>query len=695
VHVLNQLPFLKILFPFIGGIALTILWPVPGGYSGTVLLSLVLILIILAFRDKDLNLNSWMGFIISLIFLCLGSLLTHYKDPQNHKYNLRKAGLDGVYLIRVSEIPQIKAGSVKIKSLVLAKISGNRETKIINETVLLYFSKKIKIPEPGDELIINCGFQTIPEPENPFQFDYKWFLKCQGIYYRTFLNDPKDVLTTEYNGSSLLEKFSNKGIRYLHKIFTKSIQDKTILGVTESLIFGYKDDLQEEITDAYAKTGTLHVLAVSGLHVAIVFLMLSRFLWFMDKWRYGTVKKTILILIAIWGYCLITGMAPSIIRAGIMISLLVVGKAINRDANTFNIISVSAFIILCINPWWLVNIGFQLSFAAVIGIVYLGEYLLKVWTPTNWLSRQIWEILIITVCAQIATFPISIYYFHQFPNYFLISNLIIIPLTSIILYTGIGMAIFYKVPVLFKIFTWLTIKLTGICNGIVIYITGLPYSITDGIKLNIIQIILIYICIPCFVYWVFKVNRKGMIWGLGSITLIIGISFCDKITLQKESSVNFFNIPYQNAIIITDGRKCVLISDDPNNKKQMYYVKGWLVQKRLWPIYRRYDFKQIMNKSKIESMDLNINKGILNFKGLILNLSTDSHYTGKTDIRYILPEQYNWNELKQCNPAEKIFIGNGKKRKTELKIKNRLSEKHICVIMHINAVGYTIVNPFN
>jgi competence protein ComEC len=680
MSVLKQMPFVKLIIPFVFGISLVTAVPQVGAYALLPLILVIVLYFIFSLYRTSILAKRFAGLSILLVFLCFGSWLSHNKDPKNQKQNLEKAGLSGLYLIRISEIPQIKLKTVKIQARVIGRILDGKMMKA-NEFALFYFDKKISVPKPGDELIVKCTFKTIPEPENPYQFNYKRFLRWQGIYYQSFIRNPNSVLKTGENKASLFQNLSYNGNQYLKKLFHKNIKDSTALGVTEALIFGYKEDLPKDLVESYSRTGTLHVLAVSGLHVAVVFLMLANFLWFLDKRRFGVWLKTGIVIICIWVYCILTGMSPSIIRAGLMISIVLIGKALHRQTNIFNTVAFSAFLILLINPFWILNLGFQLSFAAVLGIVYLQHYILPLWVPPNWFMRQVWNILVISICAQIATFPLSLYYFNQFPNYFLLSNLIIIPLTTIIIYTGIGMVVFSKLSPLLLPFSWLTEHLVILTNYMVTRIEKFPFSFIDGVKLNTIQLCALYICIGCLIFWLVNANKKGLISALICLTLIISIASFDKLRLQKQKHLVIFNIPNQNALLASDGRKSLLISDNLKSGKQMFYMRGWLIQNRLWPINKEYDFNGMDTmKIRVSEMNLIIDKGVLFFKGSKLNLSCNTlgKFTGTKS--HILPIYFNWKSIYADNMCDTVYIGQHKSKRLQKKVKYFLSKYHNCVI---------------
>ena len=684
MSVLKQLPFVKLLFPTVIGITTTILFPPIGQYSTGILAFFTLLFFIFTL----IRINKWAYLLASVcvyfLFFGIGSWLTygtHYSKKvkdQNH------IGLQGLYLIQIKEPPQEKTKSHKLTAKIIGRIDKNNHLIISGESVLIYLGKKKIAPKLGDLYITKCIFKPIPKPENPYQFNYKQFLSYQGIHMQAFIGNTSPFIFTGINKAPILKKMANNGSLYLKNLYRTSIKDSAALGVIEALIFGYKDDLPKDIINSYSRTGTLHVLAVSGLHVAIVFLMLAQCLWFLDKWRYGIWLKTILVLASIWAYCILTGLSPSIIRAGLMISLVLLGKALNRNSHLFNTIALSAFIILCLNPIWILNVGFQLSFAAVIGIVYLQEYLLPLWTPPNWLFRQIWTILIISFCAQLATFPLSLYYFNQFPNYFLICNLLIIPLSTIVIYIGIGMVAISKIPILLAVLAWLTEKTVLLTNYLIVSIEQWPFSYSDGIKINMLQLIMLYIGITLLIFWFIKANKKFLIYSTTCLLLISMISCYDKIIQQQKSHFIIFNIPTQNSFLISDGKKSILISDGLDRSKELYYIRGFLIQYRLWPISKVYSLNTILSKTThLSEIDFHSANGMLFFRGIALNFNPNNLGKVKYKQNYILPRSFTTNAVLDQNMTDTVHIGQDKTKRLQNNLKKYFTNYHNCVIYSV------------
>src|SRR5690606_38882227 len=216
------------------------------------------------------------------------------------------------------------------------------------------------------------------------------------------------------------------------------LPDSDAAAFASTLILGYRAELSRELVEAYSDTGTMHVLSVSGMHVGIIFLVLSLLLRSMDRRQSLRLFRATLTILIIWFYAMITGFSAPASRAAFMLSFVVLGKALLKHQNTYNLIAISAFFLLLYNPFYLVDAGFQLSYLAVLGLVYFQPLLRMIFPRGNKITDPVWNYCALSMGAQLTTFPVSIYYFHQFPMYFLLSNLFIVFPVAIIMYAGIG-----------------------------------------------------------------------------------------------------------------------------------------------------------------------------------------------------------------------------------------------------------------
>ena len=237
--------------------------------------------------------------------------------------------------------------------------------------------------------------------------------------FNKFIFDTRDAIV------SLLRKYVAGG--------------KNELGIAEALLIGYKEDLDKDLVQAYSNAGVVHIIAISGLHLGLIYIMLNWIFGILPFIKKSKVVKTILLLACLFLFSLLTGAAASVLRSAVMFTFIVIGRNFFKASSIYNSLAVSAFMLLCYDPYFLWDVGFQLSYLALIGIVTLQQPIHRLlYVKNKWLDK-IWGLVSVTLAAQISTFPICIFYFHQFPNLFFITNLVAVPLSTVILFAEIFM----------------------------------------------------------------------------------------------------------------------------------------------------------------------------------------------------------------------------------------------------------------
>jgi competence protein ComEC len=323
-------------------------------------------------------------------------------------------------------------------------------------------------------------------PENnplPGGFDYSTWLKQKSIHRVQFTQKYEIICTLNtINYPRRLIFRIQKGIQEVYKTYLKN---KVTRGLIEALIFGIKDELEESTTKIYADTGTIHVLAVSGLHVGLLFMGMQLITKpIRKKW-----PKFAIQMAGLWLYVFICGAEPSILRAGIMLSVVAWGKSIKKNTSVFNNLGLAGILILLFQPNELFNAGFLLSFLAVGGIAWLHPILCRILAFKNTYLQKIYEFSMVTLAAQIITLPVTIHLFHRFPTYFLISNLLIIPLTTLITFGGIILLLISPVTVASELLGDLIEKTIGLCNAIAQHMSQWPGAIINDIYITIPELI--------------------------------------------------------------------------------------------------------------------------------------------------------------------------------------------------------------
>ena len=370
----------------------------------------------------------------------------------------------------------------------------------------------------GDIIHVLARPSAIPAPTNPEEFDYSSYIARQQINGQCFVNSQKirltgnapkhDVMALALN---LREKFSEMITAYIKNEQTKSI--------ALALLIGRKDFLSDELKTAYSSAGAMHVLAVSGLHVGILYMVLLTALRPLKKRRLGKIIIAIVSISIIWMYTLVTGMSPSVLRAAVMFTVMATSETMNRDNNIYNSLGIAAFILLLWDPNLLFSVGFQLSFLALTGIIYLQPKIYSLLYTPNFILNKIWEITAVSIAAQLATLPLTIYYFHQFPTYFFLSNLVVIPGAGIIMFMGIAMLILGLIhDQTGSLIGYMLDHTIQLMNYLVTSMEKLPGSLITWLYIDSIQVILIYLSMVIVLIGLF--HRNSFYLGI-SVTLIL------------------------------------------------------------------------------------------------------------------------------------------------------------------------------
>lgn len=428
--------------------------------------------------------------------------------------------------------------------------------------------------QPGDLLLVktSCIRPTSP-PKNPGEFNYAQLLARKGIFHQAFLN-PTDWTRLKQAPSFSLYALSQRIRSQLIK--TLQVLSPKERSVAEALLLGYKDHLDPETRNAYARSGALHVLAVSGLHVGIIYLALDKLLFFLVGFKQGRWVRILLILTGLWSYALLTGLPPSVQRAALMFSVIAVGRNMKKPNSVYNNVLFSAFVLLCWNPNLLFDVGFQLSYAAVLGIITLQPSIYQ-WfkVPTKVLDYG-WQIVSVSLAAQLAVLPFSLFYFHQFPLLFPITNLVVIPAATIIIFGGIFLFLVSGIGGV--VFEWTAVAFNNvlrIVNFCIEFISRQSFAVVEHLFLDVVEVVLLSFGI-IGVSLFFKAKVKPLLWmGLASFLLLSVHGVFKEWDRSKQASLAVFSTGKTVSIGIVDNSQALLISNTDDFKNLEYNTSGF------------------------------------------------------------------------------------------------------------------------
>jgi competence protein ComEC len=353
------------------------------------------------------------------------------------------------------------------------------ESELIHPGTLICLTKK---PQPVNN-----------RPGNSFNF--RGHLANQNIYHQVSLkNDELLVIDANEPPTHIVAVLR----KYILSVLDRSFQHPAERALSKALLVGFRDELDDETIKAYTDTGVIHVIAISGLHLGLIYGLLLLLTRPLHNRRKAKLLVNMLIAVTLWTFTLICGASASVVRSAVMFTSLLIGDSIGSDNNTGNALASSAFLLLCYDPFLLRDIGFQLSYAAVAGLLIYNRAISSIYYPENAILMQFWTSISTSVSAQILTTPLVLVHFHQFPILFILSNLVAVPVSGIILILLIFLCILQTIPLLASVITWIASWFIRFMNNQVSRIASVPFSSLKEISWSSSDLIFSYLLILFF-----------------------------------------------------------------------------------------------------------------------------------------------------------------------------------------------------
>jgi competence protein ComEC len=521
----TKYPFVQVGFAFIGGNALAYTFTELPDFLlaniyyhwllvSVLALALTLLVVLVYHIRKRIMMN---GFLILLLFFCLG--IIHYvSHDQRHSERqvLSDRDTSAVIYGEVTTEPEFKNKSTHFL-LDLKQIMQNDQWHHCKITVKVTLADTSSLLAFKDVIVLKGKLSKPLETETPYDFNYARFLAYQNIHYTLYVKEKPLVLTVSSVFIISPKYYAIKARQKLEALLTQKIKDKKAYALVTGLLVGKRSDLDEEDKQLFTTSGTIHVLAVSGMHVVLIYQSIC-FLAMLFRIRQHGIVFNLIVLALIWFYIFITGLQASASRAAIMITLVLLAKLVQRDNQNTNSLMATACLMLLYNPYYLADAGFILSFLAVIGIVISSTLSIK--ENKNKILTYLFNASLISTAAQTATFPYSIHLFHQFPVYFLLANLIVVPLTTLLLFLSVILLIAYSVPYINDAIVWSIQILTDGLFYTLQFIAHLPWPLISRISLSTLEMVLLYIALVIGILLFIQRNAKWL-WGITiSLTLL-------------------------------------------------------------------------------------------------------------------------------------------------------------------------------
>ncbi|MCR1025400.1 competence protein ComEC family protein [Cellulophaga baltica] len=451
-------------------------------------ISTLIVVAILLYTTRKIK-SVLFGSAALLLTSCIGFLAITLANPINTPNHYAKISNTGSKELRIKITEVLKPNSFSRRYFATIFEADKRRTtgKIILSIKKDSSSQGLKV---DDELITFNTLSSVKAPLNPHQFNYKKYLKGLGVYDQLYATSAEYILLKD-SKSTLYGHAAHWRTTIIRKLKEQNFNPEN-LSVIQALLLGQRNDISEETYDNYKDAGAIHILALSGLHIGILLLILQFLLQPLERLPHGKKIKLVVILLFLWSFALLAGLSASIVRAVTMFSFLAYAMFLNRPTNSFNILALSLFFILLIQPNYLFQVGFQMSYAAVFAILWIYPMLQRFWFPKNKIVKYFWQLLSVSIAAQLGVLPISLFYFHLFPGLFFVANLLIIPFLGIILGIGIVIIILSLTNTLPAFVADAYNTILSYMNFIVRWIAHQDTFVFKGISFDTVQLLVLY-----------------------------------------------------------------------------------------------------------------------------------------------------------------------------------------------------------
>lgn len=572
---LKQMPLVKLVIAFIAGIL--VFHHVGGSVLFYSSISAFAFLVVLLFRfisvAKKYSYQIINTIAVFLLAFGLGGLISWNNAIKNDKQVVSSVYAGQPVLATINEPLVTKPKSYKAE-IDIDAVLVNNEWQPVKGNAIVYF-KKDDVDSSvgyGKQIIISAKLNEIKNSGNPAGFDYKTYCERQGILYQAYVTKDGFINTGVYNGNAFAKKLNELRL-WIVQTLQKYIDGDEESAVAEALLIGYKNDLDKELVQAYSNVGVVHIIAISGLHIGMIYAALLFIFSLFKNFKGKKIIQPVVILVVLWAFTFLAGMVPSILRSAVMFTFIIAGTSFGRRTNIYNTLAASAFCMLAYNPSFLWDAGFQLSYAAVLSIVLYYQHLYTFFYIKNKLLRFLWSLVAMTLVAQIFTTPIAMYHFHQFPNLFLFANIIIVPLSTVILFGALLLVIVSAVPLLGNAIGFCLFYLLKWMNMLIRETAKLDFAVTEHIQINFFQFVLLMLCAILFAAWLLRNNKKFLYRALSCLVIFFAIRSIDLIVKHKPDRLIVYNINKKSAIDVMQNGRFTYYGDTLDNSTYINNVR--------------------------------------------------------------------------------------------------------------------------
>jgi len=553
--------------------------------------------------------------LLLLNLFSLGYVLCFFNDSRNYQTHFQNFLADeNIISAKIVAEPILKSKTIsvilEVESIAdsvgnFRKCSGRLQANFELDSSSIYYKY-------GDLILLNSKIVKISGPENPNAFNPAAYFALSNVYHQTYVRSKNTKRIGQHKGNIAYQLLIDWR-KYLSSVFERHLSGSpNEKAVASALVLGVRSEFSSDLKNAYADTGATHVLSVSGLHVGLVAGLLG---WLIKRIKRKKMdrfsQREIAILLAfIWFYVLLTGASASVLRSGLMFSFVILATLVRRKISVYNSLASSAFALLCLEPKFLYDIGFQLSYLALFGIVFFHPYIYKLLFFKNKFADWAWNLTAVGFAAQLATLPLGLFYFHQFPTYFWLSGLAVIPLSTVALYSGIALLVCDWIPVLGYLAGWLTYCSIAIMNACIFAIQSLPFAVISGFWLGLSEMLLLYTAIFAMAVGLIYSKRSFKFLSIATVLLFSSIQFFRIFSAANQDSIYVYKVNKSSLIEFYSGHRVYCLKDSSLAKSKIDFL---VENNRI--AQRAFFYKEFELRDNISLADLYLNSyGVGKFK---------------------------------------------------------------------------------
>ncbi|WP_123891862.1 ComEC/Rec2 family competence protein [Chitinophaga costaii] len=577
----KKAPFVRLLLPWILGLIWQWYWPETPVFSGVAVVVICAALFAFTYLPiaRQYFLSPVQGLLLFALVMQCASWVAWQKDVRHDDRWYGRQLSDTCQFVCTIDAPlQQKPYGYKTTACVLGMVHNGALRPAMGE-LLIYLKPNINL-HSGDRILSEALMQPIRNSGNPGAFDYESYLAGQNIFHQVWLTPAR---TQVLPGGHLpwYQEILDRCRQYCVHTFQAYIPSPREAGLAEALLIGYKDDLDKLLVQDYTQAGVVHIIAISGMHLLLLYEALLWLWQALPQRRLSKPIKAVTILLVLWGFALLAGGSASVLRATVMYTFITLERlSIHRYTNRYNLLAASAFVLLCYQPRFLLDVGFQLSYGAVLSLMLFQRPMAGLWRVKGRAARFCWNMITTTLAAQILTVPVSLYYFHQFPNLFLIANLLAVTLSELAMYGCIALLALGWIMPLARVVGQCLYGLLFTMNTWVNFISRQPYAVTNGLYISGWEMGLLYMALLALAAWLLLAYRQAFRWSLCFVGAAALLHLYNVLHARSQRTLLVYNINHHTAIDVVQGVQ-VTFAGDPEVLNNTALLQQHLLPARL------------------------------------------------------------------------------------------------------------------